>query len=251
SAIAGCRRQRRNADFEVLVALSQGIEVKSVGGIGKENLRPDFRVDRLGVHVREGDAENERAQVIDIGDAAKIPEGTLGHETRVLAALVLRWSTDAAIYHSLIIEVHEGVVAGPSTKFTALKPAPFRKVLRAQRGVHAAIEDPVHGFAGNLALCGRVAETRNQQSSLPMLFLYRMRHKRKIEHRYAHQPEVAVVNFGAAVHIHRNAPGVKAPLRTRQFAGGDRALAHQIVIGPVFFDNFSGKGKRIGGGKYV
>ena len=27
--------------------------------------------------------------------------------------------------------------------------------------------------------------------------------------------------------------------------------AHQIVVGPVFLDNFSGKGKRIGGGKHV
>ncbi len=78
-----------------------------------------------------------------------------------------------------------------------------------------------------------------------------MRHKRKIENRHAHQPEVAVVDFGGAVHIHRNVPCIELPLRTRQFAGSDRALAHQIVVGPVFLDNFSGKGKRIGRGQHV
>src|SRR5260370_22823976 len=78
-----------------------------------------------------------------------------------------------------------------------------------------------------------------------------MRYKWKIEHRNAHQPEVAVVDFGAAVHLHGNAPRVELPLRMRQFACGDRSLAYQIAVGPVLLDNFSGKGKRIGGGKQV
>ena len=37
----------------------------------------------------------------------------------------------------------------------------------------------------------------------------------------------------------------------RQFAGRNRALLYQVVIGSVFLDNFSGKSKRIGRGQHV
>src|ERR1035441_6231323 len=61
-------------------------------------------------------------------------------------------------------------------------------------------------IAGNHSLGRRVAETRDQQPGVALLFLNRKRHKRKIEHRHAHQPEIAVVEFGGAVHIYHNAP---------------------------------------------
>src|SRR5260370_16803587 len=78
-----------------------------------------------------------------------------------------------------------------------------------------------------------------------------MRYQRNIDPRNAHQPEGAVVDFGAAVLLHGNAPRVELPLRMRQSECGDRSLAYQIAVGPVLLDNFTGKGKRIGGGKHV
>src|SRR5271165_5907302 len=148
------RRWRGNANFEVLVTLGQGVEVKSVSGIGEEDLRPYFGVNCLGVDVGEGDAENERTQIVDIGDTAERPEGALGQETGILAPLVLRWIADAAVRDSLIVKVDVGAVAGTSAKFSALKPAPLGIVFRAERGVRAAIQDPVHGVAGHPSFRG-------------------------------------------------------------------------------------------------
>src|SRR4030088_2625968 len=87
--IAGSRVRPRIADFEVLVALGQGIEVKSLGRIGEKNLRSHFRLDRPGVHVGEGDTEYERTQIIDIRDATEGPNATLPKKMCILAALIL------------------------------------------------------------------------------------------------------------------------------------------------------------------
>src|ERR1035438_10016420 len=81
-----------DANFEVLVAFPQGIEMKSVSRVGEKNLRPHFGVNRLRVDVGEGDAENERTQIIDIRDAAESSERTLGHKMCVFAALILPWT---------------------------------------------------------------------------------------------------------------------------------------------------------------
>src|ERR1019366_10693024 len=115
----------RVTDFEVLVALRQDIEVKSIGCIGEENLRPHFRIDRLGVYIGKGDAENERAQVIDIRHPAKTPERTFRQKMCVLAALILPRRADAAIHYSHVVEEHVRAVARTSAEFSALRPAAF------------------------------------------------------------------------------------------------------------------------------
>src|SRR5260370_42640544 len=107
----------------------------------------------------------------------------------VLPALILPRIADAAIQHSLIVEVEVGAVARASAEFPALKPSAFGKVFGAYRGIHASIDGPVHGFASNLSFGRRVAETRNHQSALALFFLNRMRHNWKIEHWHAHQPD--------------------------------------------------------------
>src|SRR5208282_2018930 len=162
----------RIADFEVLIALRQCIEVKSVGRIGKENLRPHFRIDRLRVHIGEGNAEDERTQIIDIRDAAEVPKRALGKKMRVFSALVLpiRWTAYTAIHYPYIVEKHERAVARTSAEFCTLKPTAFGIVFGAQRGVGAAIEDPECRFAGDHSLGRRVAETREQQPGVALLF---------------------------------------------------------------------------------
>ena len=241
----------RIADIEVLVALGQGVVVKSVGGIGEENLRPHFRIDRLGIYVGEGEAKHEGTQIIDIRDAAESPEGTLGYKMCVLAALILRGIADASIHHALIVEIHEGFIARTSAKFSPFEPAPFRIVFGAHHRVHAAIEDHVNGISDHQSVGRGVAKAWNHQAGSALFFLHWMGHIRKIQYRYAPQPKIAVVDFGGAIHIHPNAFRVEQPFRMRQFAGSDGALAHQIVVRPVLLDDFPGEGKRIGGGKRV
>src|ERR1019366_2092748 len=118
------------------------------------------------VYIGKGDAENERAQVIDIRHPAETPERTFRQKMCVLTALILPRRADAAIHYSHIVEEHVRVVARTSAEFSALRPAAFGIVFGSHRSVHAAIEDPVHGFPGNLSLRGGVAETRNQQPAL-------------------------------------------------------------------------------------
>src|SRR5208282_29299 len=240
----------RIAYFEILVALRQHVEVKSVGCVGEEDLRSDFRVDGQRVYVGEDNAENKRTQVIDIGDAAKIAEGALGHKTRVLSALILAWIADAAIHHALIVEEKIGAIARPGAEFGTFEPTAFRIVVGANDGIHTAIDRPIEGFADNISLDGRGAKSRNQESALA-LFLNRKADIREIEDGHAHQLEAAVVELGGAVDIDLDVPGLEQPLGMRHLAGGDRSLTHHIVVGPVFLDNFPGKGKRIGCGQRV
>src|SRR5208282_3345491 len=214
----------RIAYFEILVALRQHVEVKSVGCVGEEDLRSDFRVDGQRVYVGEDNAENKRTQVIDIGDAA--------------------------INHALIVEEKIGAIARPGAEFGTFEPTAFRIVVGANDGIHTAIDRPIEGFADNISLDGRGAKSRNQESALA-LFLNRKADIREIEDGHAHQLEAAVVELGGAVDIDLDVPGLEQPLGMRHLAGGDRSLAHHIVVGPVFLDNFSGKGKRIGCGQRV
>src|SRR5271166_5033912 len=86
---------------------------------------------------------------------------------------------------------------------------------------------------------------------MALLFLDRVSYKREIKHRQTHDAEVAVVDFGGAVDIHLNALGIEVPLGMGQFAGGDRSLTYQVVVGSLFFDDFSSEGKRIGGGQDI
>src|SRR5271165_655237 len=142
------------ADLEVLIAFRQSVKVKSVGRIGKENLRPHFRVDRLAVNIRKGNAENERTQVIDIRNTPKVRKWMFGNKMCVLTPLVLRWAADAAIHHSLVGEEHVSVVARTSPEFAAFEPSPLRVIFGAQGCVQAAIEDPVEGVPRNQSFGG-------------------------------------------------------------------------------------------------
>jgi len=125
--------------------------VKSVGGVGEKNLRAHLRVHCLGVDVGEGDAENERTQIVDIGDAAEGSERTLGSKERVFAALILRRAANAAVHHSLIVEIEIGRVAGPDAQLSAFKPAALREVFGAHGNVRASIRNPVNGVADDQA----------------------------------------------------------------------------------------------------
>src|SRR5450755_2345388 len=103
----------------------------------------------------------------------------------VFAALILpvRWSANAAVDNSYVIEEHIRSVARPGAEFSTLRPAALRIIFGADGGIHAAIEDPVRGIAGNFSFGGRVAEARNQQAALALLFLNRMRDIGKIKYR--------------------------------------------------------------------
>ena len=78
--------------------------MKSLGRVGEKNLRPHFGVDGLRVHIGEGDAENERTQIIDIRDASEGPDRALGNKMGILAALILTRRPDATIQHAYVAE---------------------------------------------------------------------------------------------------------------------------------------------------
>ena len=63
---------------EILVALDHAAERKAVCRLGKKNLRLHFRVDGLGENFVEGQPEQERTQVVDVGDGAEAVEVAFG-----------------------------------------------------------------------------------------------------------------------------------------------------------------------------
>lgn len=68
----------------------------------------------------------------------------------------------------------------------------------------------------------------------------------KIKNGQAHQAEIAVINLGGAVHIDGDLAGVELPLGMRQLTSGDRALANEIVVRAVLFDDLAGEEEGIG-----
>src|SRR5271156_3369940 len=104
----------------------------------------------------------------------------------VLAALILWWIADAPVRNSRVSEEHVRAVARTSAEFSMFQESPLRIVIGAHQRVHAAIENPVHRFAGNISLGGRSAKGRNQEPAMP-LFLNWITHIRKIEHGQTHQ----------------------------------------------------------------
>ena len=80
--------------FEVLITLDQAVVGEAVRRLGQERLRLHFGVDRLGKSFAEGEAKDEGAEVVDVGDGAEIlEEAAFAAEGNILAALCLRSMT--------------------------------------------------------------------------------------------------------------------------------------------------------------
>src|SRR5258708_33716692 len=101
----------------------------------------------------------------------------------ILAALILpvRGSANAPIQNSHIVEEHVGAVARATAEFRPLRPTAFRIVLGAPGGVNAAIENPVHGFAGHLSFGESLAKIGTKHTVLAWLFSNRGRQNAKEE----------------------------------------------------------------------
>src|ERR1700694_3916689 len=72
-----------------------------------------------------------------------------------------------------------------------------------------------------------------------------MGHERKIENRYSHDLEFAVVDLGGAIHIHVDTPSAKLPFWMRQFTGGHGAMTYQIAVWSKFLYDFPCERERI------
>src|ERR1700683_2188321 len=71
----------------------------------------------------------------------------------------------------------------------------------------------------------------------------------KEQHRNPVKLEGAVVDLGVAPYVHINLARVKLPVGMGQFASGNGAVIHQVMIGTDLVDDFAGKGERSGRGE--
>src|SRR6266481_595871 len=67
---------------EVLIALYHAAKREAVERFRHKNLRFHLRVDGLGKDLIEGESEQKRTQVVDIGDGAEAVEVAFGCKTR-------------------------------------------------------------------------------------------------------------------------------------------------------------------------
>src|SRR6202008_1673019 len=75
---------------EVLIALDHAVVGEAVRGLGQKGLRLYFGVDGLGEGLAEGEAKDEGAEIVDVGDGAEIlKEAAFAAEGDVLATLML------------------------------------------------------------------------------------------------------------------------------------------------------------------
>src|ERR1700757_685005 len=228
---------------EVLVAFDHSSERKSLDRLGEEKLRFYLGVHRLGEHVVEGQAEEKRTEVVDIGTRGEAVKVAVGRQARLLATFLQWGSANAAINHTKNIQVHIGTVAGTCAELSALGPTAQRKVFRPHRGVHAGIDYPVEGIADDVASGRRPADSRHQESSTPHFASDRMSRVGKVENRESMQHKLTVVDAGISSHIHHHFVSLELPLGMRKFAGSDRAVVHQVVIRARLLHDFAGEGE--------
>src|ERR1700686_4531903 len=236
---------------EVLIALDHSSERKSLDRLGEEKLRFYFGVHCLGENVVEGQAEEKRTKVVNIGNRAEAVKVAVGRQARLLATFLQWGRANAAINHTKNIQVHIKTVAGTRAELSALGPTAQRKEFGPPRGVHAGIDYPVEGIANDIASGRRPADCRHQESRVPHFPGYRMRRVGKVEDRESMQYKLAVVDAGISSHIHHHFVGLELPFGVRKFAGGDSAVVHQVVIRARLLPRFGGEGEWSGRGKHT
>src|SRR5579864_891141 len=73
--------------------------------------------------------------------------------------------------------------------------------------------------------------------------------ERKVKDGNALDTKIGVINLRAPCRLNVHFVGIKLPLWTWQFAGGDPAIRHNVVVGPGFLHNFASKEERIRAGE--
>src|ERR1700730_10465352 len=235
---------------EVLVALDHPAERKSLDRLGEEKLRFYFGVHCLGENVVEGQAEEKRTKVVNIGNRAEAVKVAVGRQTRLLATFLQWGSANAAINHTKNIQVYIGTVAGTRAELSALGPTAQREVFCPHRSVHAGTDCPVEGIADDIASGGRPADGRHEETRVPHFPGHRMSRVGKVKDRESMQYKLAVVDAGISSHIHNHFVGLEPPFGMRKFAGGDGAVVHQVVIRARLLHDFAGESEGSGRGKH-
>ena len=98
-------------------------------------------------------------------------------------------------------------------------------------------------------LMRRAPNVGNEKPGLPRQAFDGMRGIGKIKNRNAFNAESAAVDFRVAADFHLNLVRIELPFRARQFAGGDRSVVDQVVVGPGLLHHFAGKGEGVGRGQ--
>ena len=81
----------RSRALKVLIALRGAVVEKTARGVGEKGLRFHFGVHRLAEDIVEGQAKNERTQIVDAGHAAEVmAKSVFGIELHLVSALVDR-----------------------------------------------------------------------------------------------------------------------------------------------------------------
>src|SRR3984885_2550245 len=233
----------RSGAQKVLIALGEAVEVETIGGLGKKGLRLHLRIHRLAEDFVEGQPEEKRTQVVDVGDSPEAVESSSGVQSRVFTAFLEGRRADAAINHSKIVQIDIGSFAGTGAKLSALRPAAQGKIFGADGGIHHAIDGPVVSVAQDIAFGGRTAHRRNQKSRLTGLLLDRMGGEGEIEDWEPVQDKFAAIDLGVAAHVHIHLARIELPLGMGQFASRNGAVVDEVVSGTRFLYQFAGKGK--------
>src|SRR5450432_3065174 len=236
----------RSRALEILITLRGSVVGVAACRTGEKSFRLHLRVYGLAEDVVEGEAENERAQIVDAGDAAYVMSKSIFRvEVDLVTALVNRWVPDASVENPKIVQVHVGFFAGLGAKLYLRRPPAPGEIFGPRSEVHAAIDGPEYGISQDRSLDRRAANIGNEKPGLPRIPLHRVSGEGEVKNRNALDAEGTVVNGGIAANFHNDLVCIELPLGTRQFAGGDRAVVNDVVVGTGLLHHAAGKGKGI------
>src|SRR5215470_6940943 len=114
--------------LEVLITPGMGIQKNAAGGIREERVRFHLRVDDLRKDITEGDAKDVTAQVVDVGNRARIvAKCSFSVETNFRTALA--YAVDPTIENAEKSQICKRVFGRAHAELAVWRPAALRKIL--------------------------------------------------------------------------------------------------------------------------
>src|SRR5258708_33257413 len=108
---------------KVLIELDKSVDVKAVRGLRQKTLRFHFRINGLAEYFVKSQTEQERTQIVDVGDRPETVYVAGRVQSRILSAFFERRRPNAPVNHSELAQVHVGGFARHGPDRSPLRPA--------------------------------------------------------------------------------------------------------------------------------
>src|SRR5690242_1747325 len=235
---------------EVLVIESRHIQAETPEIVGRKRVAVLLGDGGFVECGGEGQAERERAQVVDVGHAAPAVRQARGEEQMGFAAAFRNPNAVAtgqsAVLDPVIVKIQVHAVSRHGAQIEALAPPSLAEGLRADLRIHPVGRRPIVRVPEHEAVHRIVGDLGEQKSRLAYALARRNAGIGKIEERNFQQPKVGANQDDLVVHSQSRADRVELPKRAVGHANRKPGLFEDVGLfrDAVDFGALEGDGVR-------